>query len=183
MNSNSNSRLWKRKVVAAVGLLCLLDLGLVAFRWHLEKTPETQLRAQEKILERAAKLLDDDVQSAAAIRQHMAGVGQQAERFYREELLPASTGYSSIEADLSQIAGKAGARTSNTLFKQKDLKERGVTQVDITTEVQGDYTQLLRLIDGLERSRNFYMLNHLALGSSTTGGVKLNLELTTYFRT
>jgi hypothetical protein len=48
--------------------------------------------------------------------------------------------------------------------------------------VNGDYPSVVRFINGLERSNNFYVLDGLQLAESTAGNVKLNLRLRTYFR-
>jgi hypothetical protein len=48
--------------------------------------------------------------------------------------------------------------------------------------MQGAYPSLVSFINGLERSKSFYLLDSLSLDSSTDGLLKLNLELRTYFR-
>jgi hypothetical protein len=52
------------------------------------------------------------------------------------------------------------------------------------TTVEGDYPALIQFIHALERSKNFYLLDNLTLASGgSTAGVKLNLDLRTFFRT
>ena len=62
---------------------------------------------------------------------------------------------------------------------------RGVNDVAISANVEGNYTSLVTFIDGLEHSKYFYLLKDLRLDSAATpgGGIRLQLELHTYFRT
>jgi hypothetical protein len=63
------------------------------------------------------------------------------------------------------------------------VKGRGVDQITIKASVQGGYLGLIQFVNGLERSKKFYLLDDLHLDSSNTGEVRLNLELRTYFGT
>lgn len=173
---------WKTRVTLGIGLLCLLDGGLLYFQWQIEKTPAAELRAQQANLQREAKLVTDDVKQARAIRQHMPEVARQASQFYESDLMALGTGYSSLAADLTSIAAKSGVHTKDFSFKQKALMDQGVTQVDISTEVEGNYTQLIQFINELQRSKNFYLVNELTLDSGEMAGIRLKLELMTYFR-
>jgi len=85
-------------------------------------------------------------------------------------------------ADLSDISNRAGIHTGGVTFKQRELEKRGVTEVEVTTAVEGEYPNLVRFINGLERSKNFYLLDSLTLASSAGGSIRLNLQLRTYLR-
>jgi hypothetical protein len=49
--------------------------------------------------------------------------------------------------------------------------------------VEGPYPALLQFISGIERSKNFYFLNQLQLNAAGPNGIRLQLDLHTYFRT
>jgi hypothetical protein len=87
-----------------------------------------------------------------------------------------------VESDLEAIARKANLRTTDLKFKQKDLKDHGVTEVSIDGTVEGEYPALVQFINGLERSKNMYLLDTLSLASVSTGGIRLKMDLRTYFR-
>ena len=57
-----------------------------------------------------------------------------------------------------------------------------MVEIEISTVVDGDYASLVRFINGLEHSNNFYVLDNLALAAGSAGVLKLNLQLRTYFR-
>jgi Tfp pilus assembly protein PilO len=183
MNWISRSRGWKRVVLAGLAALVLVDLGLGILLWQLRQTDPSDLSRQRSELQIKAKLLKADVARGNSIIKEMPKVGEQAKDFYDKELPPATAGYSSLVADLGEIASKAGLRTSSTAFQDHELKDRGVTEIQIQETVEGDYASVLKYIQGLERSKNFYLLSDLGLDSSETGTLHLKLLLKTYFRT
>jgi hypothetical protein len=182
MNKNGWST-WKKGIGIALGLLLLADLGLGFFLWRSSREGPETLRAQRDRLALEAKLLRADVQRGERIRVSLPQVGNDCDAFYRESFLDARTGYSQIETDLDAIAAKAGVKTPGYAFKQKDVKDRGVTEISISTGVEASYPAVIEFINGLERSKNFYLVDELHLSSATAGGIRLDIELHTYFRT
>jgi hypothetical protein len=174
---------WKKWTGIALGVLLAADLGLAYLLWNTSREVPATMRLQRNRLEAQAKLLSADVERGEKIRASLPQAGKDCDAFYQGTLLDASSGYSRIESDLAVIASKAGVRTSGLSFKQKEVKDRGVTQISITTSVDADYPAVVAFINGLERSKNFYLLDSLHLASATAGGLRLDLELHTYFRT
>jgi hypothetical protein len=54
--------------------------------------------------------------------------------------------------------------------------------VEINAVVEGDYSALVKFINGLERSKNLYLIDSLALTAGHEGGARLSLVMRTYFR-
>ena len=167
----------------ALAALLAMDAGLLYVRWQGSHEAPYEMRAQRDRLQAQAKLLRADVQRGEKIRASLSQVGKDCDSFYHENFLDPKSGYSDIESDLGSIAQKSGLKTSAITFKEKALKDHGVTEIGISTSVEGSYASIIQFISGLERSKNFYLLNDLRLDSVTTGGIRLRLELQTYFRT
>jgi type IV pilus assembly protein PilO len=91
--------------------------------------------------------------------------------------------YSTISTSLDKIGSESGAKVSGEKFDQKDAEIEGLQRVEISSDVSGDYLQLVRFINGLERSKLFFMVDDLALGNEQNGVVKLEIKLETYLRT
>jgi Tfp pilus assembly protein PilO len=174
---------WKQWLGGGLALLLLLDLGLAVFLWQSSRQGAESMRAERERLAMTAKLMNADVKRTEKIRDSLPQVGKDCTDFYQKTFPDAATGYSEIETDLGAIALHAGLRTSGISFKPTELKDRGVTQLEISTQVTGDYPSIIKFINGLEVSKNFYLLNDLQLDSATTGGIRLALKLHTYFRT
>lgn len=177
-----NSKQWKRWVLSALAVLLVLDAALLILGWRAGQSSAQAKKDEARQLATQEQLLEKDVARAEAIRNHMSEVRHNCDRFYQEQFLPAASGYSSLETDLGEIAAHAGLKTTGVTFKQNPVEKRGVVEVQINASVEGDYPSLIHFINGLERSKNFYLLNNLALASGSSGSIRLNLELRTYFR-
>jgi hypothetical protein len=182
---NMTWTVWKKTIAVALSLLFAADLALVYQLWQSSREGASSLSAQRDRLKKQAALLKGDVTRGERIRQDLSGEGREYDTFYHNAFLPADSGYSTIEDDLGGIAAKANLRSSGITFKQKELKGRDVTEIDISDTVEGDYPAIIQFINGLEHSKNFYLLSNLRLQSATTpgGGIRLQLDLQTYFRT
>jgi Tfp pilus assembly protein PilO len=174
---------WKTMVLVALGVLFAADLLLAGAIWKMSAVSPQSARLERDRLKAESKLLDADVARAERIKADLADVGKKCDDFYKDELPDSDTGYSQIEMDLGSIAQKAGLKTSLVGYHQKAVKDRGVIEVQITAAVDGDYENLVKFINGIERSRNFYLLDSLTLASGGTGtSIKLNLTVRTFFR-
>lgn len=90
---------------------------------------------------------------------------------------------SSISADLGKVASESGATMSQEKYTHKDSDIDGLQRVEIDADVSGDYLQLVRFINALERNRLFFIVDSLDLGSDQNGIVKLQIKVETYLRT
>ncbi|HUA00861.1 MAG TPA: GspMb/PilO family protein [Candidatus Aquilonibacter sp.] len=183
MKLSANWRTWKITVGIALGLLLLADVTLGVFLSNASRQGPDALREERSRLALQAKLLRADLRRGEAIRASLPQVGLDCAAFYRESFLDSKTGYSDIESDLGAIAQKSNVRTPSLSFDQKPVKDRGVTEVSIRTTVDADYPSIVRFINGLERSKNFYLVDGLRLASASTGAIQLQIEMHTYFRT
>jgi hypothetical protein len=167
----------------AIGALLVMDLVLVGLNWRLSSTPRTP-RNEMVLLRRQHALLAADVARAEQIRKNMPATDHECDTFFTQNLRPAGSGYSSLVSDLGAVAREAGLSTENITFRQHTADKRGVVEVEIGEVVNGDYQSVVRFINGLEHSGNFYVLEGLALAAGSAGDMKLklNLQLRTYFR-
>jgi hypothetical protein len=101
-------------------------------------------------------------------------------------LLPAGKGYSSVSAELDAIAKKAGAQIDARDFKPKDIPNRGLREVSVDIAVNGQYTSVVRFLNGLQRSQNVYVVDGLALAGDSqqnaNGAIRVAVHMKTYFR-
>ena len=139
MNTSRGSQNWKRWIRIALAVPLVLDLGLALYLWQGGRGNPREIRAEVARQTTEAKLFRADVDRGERIRASLPQAGKDAESFYQQSFLDASTGYSRIESDLGAIAAQAGVRTSGFAFKQKATTEAGVTQISITTSLQADY--------------------------------------------
>jgi len=178
-------RLQKRLIIAALVLLIAADVALAAYSWRMGSSS----REQQALIEqtRELKLSQADVERAKGIKNSMPSIQADCDRF-EHLLFPASTGYSSVTSDLDAIARKSAAQVQDLGFKQSEITARGLTAVEITATVSGNYSSVVHFVNGLQRSDSVYILEGLSIGGDSVSPgpaavVKVTLHLQTYFRT
>jgi Tfp pilus assembly protein PilO len=172
----------KTLIRVLIGAIVLADLVLVGINWKLTASPRSP-QSELKLLAREHALLAADVARAQKIRQDLPAIQKESDGFFHDQFRPIGSGYSALEDDLGVLARNAGLRTESLSFRQKPADKGGVTEVEIGATVDGDYPSVVRFIDGLGRSPNFYILDSLSLAAGSAGELKLNLQLRTFFRT
>ena len=166
-----------------LGVIVVVDLTLAAFSWQMadaNRTPQSELNA----VKRQHSLMAADITRAETIRTTLPAVEQQCDSFFRQNFRPITSGYSSVISNFGSLSRGAGLQAENLNFHRHEADKRGVTEVDISAVVDGDYSSVVRFVNDLEHSDTFYVLDGLSLAASGSGGqLKLNLQLHTYFRT
>jgi hypothetical protein len=172
----------KRWVGRALIVLLTADALLLAVVWYTAaEHPEAERRNLVRLREEDKKLAAD-VRRAAAIRAALPAVQKDCDTFLSNTLLVASSGYSTIVADLGKIAGDAGVPPGGIGFKQKPPDKQGVIEVEVTAAVEGPYASLVKFVNGLERSKILYLIDSMSLSSGHERGEHLSLIMRTYFR-
>lgn len=174
---------WKIAIAAGIALIAVADIALGVVMYELNREAPEQMMRQRDQLADTVRRLDADIARGEKIRSELSSVGHDSDRFYQNSFLDAHTVYSTVDADIASIASKSGVKTNGFTFKQSAIPKRNVSELDISTTVDGDYAGLLKFVNGIERSRNFYFLNQLQLSSAAPSGIRLQIELHTYYRT
>jgi len=179
---------FKLKKRAIVVLLVLLIVAAVALGFYSYNLASAQSAKQELALMTVNRdLLKKDIQRALEIRSHIPAIQKDCDSF-EQSLFPASVGYSTVTAQLCELAAKAGLRLESRSFKPKPVKGRDLTELGIDAQVVGDYRGVVRFLNGLQRSKNFYAVEGLSAHSSTPtqgvakGALQVTVHITTYFR-
>jgi type IV pilus assembly protein PilO len=177
--------LQKRAILIVVGLLLAADIGLAIYSWELSSSPHT---SQGVFDEQAIKLglLNNDIKSAQFIRDHMPVTRKDCEKF-EQSLARESASSSSITAELDEVAKKSGLQVVTLTFREKEIPNRGMAEMTIEATVSGNYSSVVRFVNGLQRSQRFYVVDGLELATdaqtqAATGAIRVGLHVRTYFR-
>ena len=175
----------RRIVLAGLAILLAGDLALGAYSWHMANSmrrPLAQLQSDAHKLQ----LLRIDVDNADQIRHGLPTTIADCDRF-EGALLPASTGNSSLAAELDDLSKKAGLQVQAITFRHKDLPGRNLTQVELEVSVNGSYADIVKFMNSLQRSKNPYAVDTVALQAGGTqnapGELRIAMHIKTFFRT
>jgi Tfp pilus assembly protein PilO len=166
----------------ALAIILVLDVALVGVNYELNESPHIS-PGELKQLDLLEKSYRADNARLDKFRSELPADEKQWDEFFMTHFSPAGAGYSALSEDLGQLSHSAGLRTDSISFHQHNPDARGLMQIDISTGVEGDYESLVSFLNKLEHSDHFYVLDSLALASSSAGKLRLNLQLRTYFRT
>jgi Tfp pilus assembly protein PilO len=183
MNMNKTWPRWKIGTVTFVGLIVLADIFFGMALWQAGREGPAEMALRRAQLARTAQELQADVERGQKIKASIPQVGKDCDDFYKSAFLDSRTVYSTVDSDITELASKTGVKTNGFTFKARPVPDRNASELDISMSVNGDYGSLLKFVNGIERSKNFYFLNQLELGEAAASGIRLQLVLHTYFRT
>jgi type IV pilus assembly protein PilO len=104
---------------------------------------------------------------------------RQIDAFYRDRL-PAQ--YSDVSAELTKLASESHVRLGQVKYDMdKDAPAPGVRSVRIGANVTGDYKNIVKFINALERDRMVFEPTSVQLTEGQQG-VTLEMKLNTYLR-
>ena len=178
---NGKSRVRARLRISLLGLLAL-DAVLLALLFH---RPGHTLPQQQQELERV-RARRDAAQSAVTqmreLRVKMQGALQNGEKFSQENFRGRRSGFSAILADLEHQASENRLKPSGITYRLEEEKlQPGWTDVEVTVTVEGEYPDLIRFINHLEQSDLFWIINGISVTGGTGKGLRMNLQMGTYF--
>jgi type IV pilus assembly protein PilO len=101
---------------------------------------------------------------------------QQIDQFYKERF---ATHDSDVAEALVNLAKETGVKIQSAKNKFEDPESVGLRRVEIEAEIQGDYQPLAKFLNGLERSKIFFIVNSVGLAEQN-GPVVLQMKLETY---
>ncbi len=89
---------------------------------------------------------------------------------------------SELLAEVGKLASENGVRMLQAKYKQEDPTGAGVVPVEIEGNFSGDYLQLVRFINALERSKQFFTVDSVSLASESAGPVRLEIKIHSFLR-
>lgn len=99
--------------------------------------------------------------------------------FYRDRF-PAQS--SAIPEELGKLAGANGVKVSEVRYSSEPTEQAGLQRVSMDATLAGDYLQVAKFINALERDRMFFVIDEVTLNEQQGGFVKLQLKLETYLK-
>lgn len=89
---------------------------------------------------------------------------------------------SELLTELGKLAGENGVHIQSARYKEEDPEISGIVPVGLEVSFSGDYLQLVRFINTMERSKMFFTVDSVDLAGEGTGQVRLQIGLHSYLR-
>jgi type IV pilus assembly protein PilO len=170
----------RRKVKIAMAALAAVDVLAIAVFFSPLVGSETSRREQLAQNWRELQQKTREVEPLRGLDKKIPIARKQIDDFYAQRL-PAQD--SAISTDLGKVAAESGVRIGSIKYSMKDTEAAGTRRVEVEADLAGDYLQLVRFINALERDQMFFLVDSVVLGGEQGGVVKLQLKLETYLKT
>jgi len=176
----ANLRRARKRLTAAAIVLAALDVAAVGFLL----SPLGRSRSEREMeYAEARRDLQNKMRDAVPLRgmdKKLDVARQEIADFYHERF-PAQ--YSAVSSELGKVASETGVRVSQISYDPKPADVPSLQQVVINANLDGDYLQVVKFINALERDKMFFMVDSLTLAQEQGGIVRLQVKLETYLRT
>jgi type IV pilus assembly protein PilO len=167
----------RNRLKIAIAVLVLVDAAAVA----MLVTPLAGMREsrQQELRQEWLQLKSREYAPWRGLDKKLPRAKEQIDEFYQERF-PAQE--SEISANLGAVASQSGVRLSGVKYSVKNAPIEGLERVEISATLSGDYLQLVRFVNALERNKLFFLVNGVELGSAQNGIVGLQIRIETYLR-
>lgn len=103
---------------------------------------------------------------------------EQMGKFFDNRIPP---NYSSISDRIGALAVASGVRLTRLQYAQ-GKPGPDLTEITMEAGISGDYSQIMRFVNSLERDRTFFLIRSMALAGQQGGLVNLRLTVSTWMR-
>jgi len=166
---------WHSAGLAIMILLVLTMAVRLGMDWSA-----TNGRSNDELASKQVQLKLQEMQIAPlrGMDKRLADSREQIQSFYAKRI-PAN--YSSIATRIGELEVKSGVRLSRVTYTQ-GAPTGDLTEISMDAGISGDYPQVMRFINGLERDQTFFVIRAMALTGQQGGMVNLRLRVSTWLR-
>ncbi|MGH9509294.1 MAG: hypothetical protein ACRD2Q_07820 [Terriglobales bacterium] len=176
----TNLRDLRHKVVLLLTALLLLDAGAFAFLLSPWGRTVEEFGDERNRLQQAKRLKETEVGPARGMDRKLAGARSDLEEFFAERMAGQA---SAVPDRLGELAAKHRVQMSQAKYTTAASPVLGVQRVEIQGSLSGEYLDVVRFLNAMERDPMFFIIQSVALDDQEGGGtVRLELKIETYVR-
>jgi Tfp pilus assembly protein PilO len=160
----------------AVLLLVVIGLGIrVGLDWKATNGHSNDVLASKVVELKAMELQTAPLRGLDA---RVEDTRKAMRAFYDKRIPP---DYSTISGRISELGVASGVRLTRVQYTQGKAGP-DLTEITMEAGLSGDYTQIMRFINSLERDQTFFLIRSMALAGQQGGQVNLRLQVSTWLR-
>ena len=124
------------------------------------------------------KVLEKEIAPLRGLDKRIEDSRAQMRAFYSKRIPP---NYSSIAIRIGELALKGPVRLTRVQYTQGEANS-DLTEISLDATVTGEYPQIMRFVNSLERDQTFFVIRGLQLTGQQGGLVSLRLRVSTWLR-
>ena len=173
-------RQMRENILIVVGLLVLLDAAALGYLFSPWGRSVKEFHEERNRLATARRLKEMEVAPARGMEKKIARARTDLEKFFAERM-PGQA--SAVPQRLGELAAKHRVQMSQVKYKAEETSVRGVRSVEVEASLAGEYLDVARFLNAVERDAMFSIIRSIALDDQEGGGtVRLALKMETYVR-
>ena len=169
----------RRKLKLTIAILVAVDLIAAAMLLSPMVGSEKSRLSEMDSLWKELQAKTRQVEPLRGLDKKVVLAQKQIDEFYQQRLTSQD---SIISTELGKVAAHSGVKISEIKYKVNDPEPVGLRSMEIEANLSGDYLQLIRFINALERDQLFFIINSVQLGGEQGGAVKLQMKLETFLK-
>jgi type IV pilus assembly protein PilO len=169
----------RRTLQTVLILLAVLDLAAVVYL--LSPLSQSRAKHQEERdrVQQQLQVRQREVAPLKNVDQKLVLARTEIADFYAHRI-PGE--YSAIAEELGKVSKANNVRISMARYGTEDAEIPGLQQVKIEAAIDGDYVNVVKFINALERDKMFFIIDSVALSEQQGGNVKLQVKLEAYLK-
>jgi Tfp pilus assembly protein PilO len=167
----------RRKLKIAIGAMLAADVVAVAVLFSPLVGSADSRKMQLNLLRAELTRKTREVEPLRGMDKKIVLAKNQINGFYKHRFAAQD---SDLLDELGKVATANGVRMHQVRYKEEDTEISGVVPVEIEGSFSGDYLQLVRFINALERSKLFFAVDSVELAGESAGPVKLQITMHSY---
>jgi len=169
----------RRKLKIAIGAMLAADVVAMAVLFSPLVGSADSRQLQLNLLRVELTKKNREVEPLRGMDKKIVLAKDQISGFYRDRFAARD---SDLANELGKLASENGVRIQQLKYKQEEAESPGVIPVAMEGSFSGNYLQLVRFINTLERSKMFFEVDGVDLAGESTGPVKLQITMHSYLR-
>ncbi|OFV96053.1 MAG: hypothetical protein A3F68_01980 [Acidobacteria bacterium RIFCSPLOWO2_12_FULL_54_10] len=178
---NGDSRL-RLRLRSALLILIMLNAVLIALLLRPPGQTAISLQRRFETSQETLTQARNAVTQMRSLQQKLEGALDNGQGFVDENFLPRGAAFSTVVADLYQLADESGLESAGIKYTLADKDTQpGWTNMEVNITVAGDYASLIGFINQLEQSPVLWLIQGISVNGDSRQGLQLNLVMQTYF--
>ena len=177
----SRRRVWRLRIWFWIGVgLCVINAGLLS---TYRGVYAGRFQALEDEIAEVGNLRTRTTQEMARREGQVATVEATRSRvasLYREGFATERERLTDLIREVKDLANRSGLHPGSISYPEEQLEQYGLVEKSLVFTVEGNYTQLRRLINQLETTDTFVVLESISL-SEASPNLRIDLRLSTLF--
>jgi hypothetical protein len=183
--SSRTPSLWRERLTSpltwhyAAFVVLLAAVIVLAIRFGMDWST-TSGSSADALASRQVQLrvLEREIAPLRGLDKRVDETRAQMRAFYSRRIPP---NYSSIATRIGELALKGPVRLTRVQYTQGDSSS-DLTKITMDATITGEYPQIMRFVNCLERDQTFFVISGLQLSGQQGGLVSLRLKVSTWLR-